>query len=279
MPARNFTDSEEEQIAKIYLSGISARAIARAYNLGHHISITSALRRQQITQRSPAERNRLYKVNPYAFDEIDNELTAYWWGFLYADGFTHNRTLHLRLAIKDIEQVRRLKRFLELEAPIKVIYVGASNTPKKYKQAIIETTDKHLVGRLGNLGIIRNRPIFSKAIRFLPIPLTHHWIRGYFDGDGSARQDKSLSFVGQPELLKWLRLQFATYANTNPKLAITKHITANIHYLTISGRIQALKVADYIYQDATIWMERKRNVIDNWPKPKQRYRNKKGQFT
>jgi len=74
------------------------------------------------------------------------------------------------------------------------------------------------------------------------------------------------------------REQILNEAGTNPNLAVTKHNKANIYYLYISGRIQALKVANYMYQDATLWMPRKRKVIESWPKPQKRYRNAKGQY-
>lgn len=278
MPPRNFTDTEEAEIAKIYSVGkISARAIARAYGLSHHISICSALERQGITQRPAPDRNRLYSLNPNVFDVIDNEQAAYWWGFLYADATLHKRSLKIHLKVADIDQVEKLKTFMESESPI---VARRNDTGKvKYHNACIEFTDRHLTKRLRQLGILVNRPNPLTALSQLPSFLRHHWIRGYFDGDGSARKSKSIVFCGSCKLLIWLREQLANGAGTNPELAVTKHNKANIYYLYISGRIQALKVADYMYRDATVWMPRKRDVIDNWPTPKERHRNAKGQWS
>jgi hypothetical protein len=69
-------------------------------------------------------------------------------------------------------------------------------------------------------------------------------------------------------LLEWLRAQFAERCGTNPNLAVTKHSKANISYLFISGIYQALKVTRYIYRDATIYLPRKKAVIDGWAAPK-----------
>lgn len=264
MPARNFTDSEEEQIGKIYLVGHSARAIARAYDKSHHISIVAALERQDIEQRSPAERNRLYRLDPYAFDEIDNEHKAYWLGFLYADGCVHKRSLQVSLKREDKEQLIKLKSFLQSEAPIKNVKVGASNTDQKYKQALFCVTERHLAERLKTLGIVVSRPDHLSMVENTPVELYHHLIRGYFDGDGSARKSPSIVFCGSKSLLTWIRDTIAQSVDVNPHLTVTKHTIADLYYLYFSGRRVALRVADYLYEDATTWLARKKQVVDSW---------------
>lgn len=278
MPPRNFTDAEEEQIAKIYLAGHSAKSIMRAYDLSHHISICDALKRQGVTQRPAPERNRLYALNPHVFDVIDNELAAYWWGFIYADGCVYRRTLTVHIKEKDMNHLELLRDFMQSESPIKEEEQRLNGYSKSYTRYGIDFTDRHLTKRLRELGIKPYRPNPQAALRHLPIRLTQHWVRGYFDGDGSARTSPSIAFCGSRKLLIWLREQFANEAGTNPDLVVTKHNKANIYYLYISGRIQALKAAGYMYRDATVWMPRKREVIDNWPLPKERHRNAKGQW-
>ena len=287
MARRNFTDSEEEQIAKIYLAGHSARAIARAYGKDHHISIVAALKRQGVEQRSPGERNRLYALNPHVFDTIDNELAAYFLGYLFADGcVSRNKTLGLGIKWSDKELLVGLKTFLESEAPIKSVFVCSSATQeKKYRQATFEATERHLASRLMELGIIAGRPSHEQMIKQTPPNLYNHLIRGYFDGDGSARKPNatrggSIVFCGSKELMIWIRDLIAMQAGTNPRLKIQKHNTANLHYLYFSGTGVALKVARYMYKDATFWLARKKKVIESWPalKPRVIKRNEKGRF-
>lgn len=278
MPGRNFTDEEEKEIAELYLSGVSTREIAKRRGLSHHISIVSALRRQGVEQRSAPERNRLYSLNPQAFDQIDNEQAAYFWGYLYADGSINKRTLTIGLARKDEVLLHRIKHFIQSEAPIKATQERLSSDGPLHQKSIVQITDRYLADRLREMGIMRDRLKPDLVFNQLPRELTHHWIRGYFDGDGSARKSPSIAFVGQQRLLEWMREVFARDAGTNPNLAVSKHRTANIYYLFISGRRQALKVVEYMYRDATIWLERKREVIDNWPLPQVRYRNEKGQW-
>ncbi len=279
MAKRNFTDVEELQIAHLYsVGGFSLKAIARTYGWKHHISFTSALKRQGIKQRSPAERNRLYQLNPHVFDKINNELATYWLGFIYADGCVHKRSLQVSLKTSDKTHLEKLKEFLESEAPIKHVQVGSGKTDKKYKQVLLLVTDKHLSNRLRNLGIAVGRNNFNNCISQIHPHLYWHWIRGLFDGDGSFHTRPGTSFVGDRNLLEFIRKTLANQVSTNPKVKIHKHPTAKIHTLVYGGRPQTLKIAKWLYTDATIWLDRKRQVVKNYPLPQIRTRNKLGQW-
>lgn len=276
---RNFTDSEEAEVAKLYQYGFSARKIASAYGLNHHTSITSALERCNIILRTNEEISRIYTLNQYAFDKIDNEHAAYWLGFIYADGCVSKKSLIVKLARKDEKQVQRLKAFLQCGHPIEQTTSSASNTDKIYKQSGITITHKHLAARLKDLGITPKRKNFEKCITQIPSNMIQHWIRGLVDGDGSFHSYKpGFNIVGQKEMLKFIRDIFAKEIGLNPEIKIHKHPTAKIHNLVYSGRPQCLKIANYLYKDSAIWMERKRNIVEGYPKPKPRKRNKEGQF-
>lgn len=268
MPGRNFTDSEEAEIAKIYQAGHSAKAIARAYGLSHHISICAALGRQGIQQRAAPERNRLYRLNPHVFDAIDNETAAYWWGFIYADGCVSRRTLTTTLHRKDRDHLARLRDFMRATSPI-VDIMANDGMGSKTPQSRVDFTDRDMASRLRALGILPHRPRFDLVTANLPDNLRQHWIRGFFDGDGSARKANntrggSLVFCGQRSLLEWIRAVFAECVGTNPNLAVTACNHSSICYYYISGNRQARNAAAYMYDGATIWLPRKREVYEAW---------------
>ena len=281
MPGRNFTDEEEAEIAKIYLAGTSARAIARSYGFGHHISIVSALNRQNVTQRTPPERNRLYKVNPYAFDVIDEE-AAYWWGFLYADGNVgREKTITVALSVKDQIQIERFRNFLQSDAPIDRATITISSG--KYERLRFSVTERHLAKRLINLGVIPKRHNFEYAIKNLPQGMERHWLRGLFDGDGSINYQKNgqptITLCGGVSLLSWIREILAKYASRNPDHRITKHIKANLYYLTYAGRRQVAAISHFMYDGAHTYMERKHDIaISSYIEPPPRLKDDKGRF-
>lgn len=268
MATRNFTDSEEIEIAKLYTVGkFGVKQIKRAYGFKHHISFSAALKRHGIKIRSNHEANRIYKVNPHVFDVIDNEQAAYWLGFIYADGCVHNRSLSIAIKRKDIEIIQGLKLFLESEHPINLTMCGASNTNKRYKQAQFFVTHQHLAKRLHQLGIVAGRGQSNKTVSQIPNSLIHHWIRGLMDGDGSWHERPGISLCGEKSLLEHVRRTLSENVDTNQNMKIHKHKTAKIHQLRYGGRLQCLRIADWLYKDATIWLERKREVWENWPKP------------
>jgi hypothetical protein len=276
--SRNFTDAEEEQIAKIYLAGHSAKAIMRAYGLKFHVSICDALRRQGVEQRPAPERNRLYQLNPHVFDVIDNEEAAYWLGFLYADGSIQRRSLTLSLKGTDRVHLEKLRDFMRSEAPTKEIVAKCNGYG--YPQCTIAFTDRHLAAQLRNLGIVKRRPSHIRTIKAVPKSLQRHFLRGFWDGDGSisTNPESGLSFCGRRKFMEWIRARLSEEAGTNPNLSVRKHSRADLHYLIYSGRGQALKVLDFLFEGATIWLARKRAVVDAWPPPQIRVRDEKGRW-
>lgn len=284
MSPRILTDEEEAQIAAIYASGISARAIARVYGLSSHTFVAAALKRQRIQQRSPAERNRLYALNPYVFDNVDSEQAAYWWGFIYADGCVHKRSLIVIIKWDDRDHLARLREFMQSESPIKEIIANNPASFSPCHNAKIEFTDEHLASRLIELGILAGRTHPDRARNNMPHQSMRHWLRGFFDGDGSARKNPNggLGFCGSQELMLWIRKILSENVGTSPNIALSTVKHADIRYIRYSGRLQALKVADYMYNGATVWLDRKRSVIDSWPQKRGRLRLKrdeKGRFT
>ncbi len=265
MGQRNFTDAEEAEIGKIYLAGHSAKAIMRAYGLRFHISICAALERQGITQRPAPERNRLYKLNAHAFDEITTQEQAYWLGYLYADGYVgRNRTLAVRLKRADAQHLFRLRDFLQSESPIKenVHYIG----DKGYPQAHVEFTDQHLAARLQEIGIRVGRPDAQTMIDAIPEHLYRHWLRGQIDGDGCIMCPKPkhaliISLTSQEAMLIHVRRIIASHLGLNPNLAIRRVNNEQIFCLIYGGNICALAVASWIYKDATVFLPRKYEVV------------------
>lgn len=261
MPARRFTDEQEIEIGKVYLAGKSTRQIARDFGIDK-TCIISALRRQHIEQRDPSARNRLYNVNAHVFDTIDTEEKAYWYGFLWADGYiSREKTLVVGLQLRDKDHLEKIKSFTESEAPLidRINKIGE----KEYGRAEFMVTDKHLGKRLLELGLKSHRLHDDPAIIFSSVPkhLIRHWIRGYIDGDGSifmSRGRINLNMCGGEELLRQIRDEIREGAGGGNG-HIYKHIKSNIYYLSYSHKTIRTDVLEWINKDSTIQMDRKWN--------------------
>lgn len=255
MAGRILTDLQEEDARLLYLAGNSERQVAGHLGVSRDC-IRGALRRQGVRPRTREKANRLYSVNGNVFDVIDTEHKAYFLGLLYADGCVVRRSLEFSQNEKDSILTKRLKMFLQSEHPIKETVATCDG--KQYAQAKICITDKHLADRLRELGILPQRPSHKSTVIQIPTHLHRHFVRGFFDGDGCAQTKPGLSFVGRLDFMKWVQGTVGTESS------IYKHPKSRVYYLRYASKKRAMPVVEFMYYDATTWLERKRNKILAW---------------
>jgi hypothetical protein len=123
------------------------------------------------------------------FNNIDTEEKAYWLGFIYADGTNgkNNNLFRISLSIKDEQHILLFKKCIESEH--KITY-AETNDPfgygggEVYKSAILSISSKEISQALKKLGINGNKTTYSQLPQ-IDEKFWSHFIRGYFDGDGS----------------------------------------------------------------------------------------------
>lgn len=249
-----------DRLVEMYRNGVSARKIAEFFGFDKGV-VARELKRRGIEQRNPGDRNRLYRVNQYAFDVIDSQEAAYWLGFLYADGMVYHRTLRLTLKDSDRDHVIRFGQFMKSDFIVQTGIVNVKGA--KHKTCSFTITHDHLAARLVELGIVKGMREPDACLRAVPEHLVHHWVRGLFDGDGSAHTKPTISLLGSRRLMAYVRDLFATHVGTNPDLKLMAH-PSGIWYVRYSGKPQSLRIASYLYRDATIFLPRKLAVIQGW---------------
>lgn len=90
-----------------------------------------------------------------------------------------------------------------------------------------------------------------------------HFIRGYFDGDGTIKRNSKsernvqVGFASSHYFIHSLNNVLNKEAKTN---IITPYSRGNYSELTYGGKGNAKKLYDYMYQNATIFLTRKRKV-------------------
>ena len=207
--------------------------------------------------------NRQYSLNEKAFDAIDNEPVAYWWGFLYADGCVYKNQISIKQKLPDKYMLENLRSFLQLGVGVREITSKTGYIPNK-TAAMLIFKSIYMAARLNQLGVVTRRETgFTEAIKNLPYEFQNAWIRGYMDGNGSVKTREAINFVGRKELLEWIRGIFAKKIGTRENVALSRtkceYIFALDYYLG-----NAIKVRDYLYDGATIWLNRKRDRAYDW---------------
>lgn len=204
------------------------------------------------------------RLDETVFDSMDTEEQFYWLGFLYADGNiskTGNR-LEVALALKDIDHLEKFRNFLKLTTEIKTVLRNGHYICRLYVR------NKHLWETLNNLGCVPckslilefpKKEIFKNNKMFIL-----HFIRGYVDGDGCLcyfwnKQYTSIntqvSIVSTESFLNSIKKLFGNkhgYIHNKS----SKNWENKAYQLTFNGAI-ARKFARYLYEKATIYMQRK----------------------
>ncbi len=206
--------------------------------------------------------HRKFPVNETFFEEIDTEQKAYCLGFLFADGCNSGKRLEVSLAKQDRDILERISLLLLCGN----INIKEYKSKKKGVQDRIGlyVVSKRLANSLIKWGCV---PRKTFIVKFPDIPkcLCHHFIRGYFDGDGSitlnykrrVNGEPSFSIVSTKEMLDAIGQRFT---NLGVYYAINKrhkNRDNNNFTLRVSGKKQITKVCEYLYENATIFLKRK----------------------
>lgn len=203
-----------------------------------------------------------YNFNEHYFDSIDCQEKAYWLGFFAADGYNHESRgcIEIRLHKQDIEILEKFKSCLDAHNPIGLYKKTYCN---------LNLSSKHLCKKLAEYGLTQNKT-YTLQLPTLNKHLMRHFIRGYFDGDGCfsviKRNDRKnpnsktyqFNITGMKEPLSIIQQHLVDNIGIvkNSLKRRKSTIAVTIHY---GGRLVCKKILDYLYDGATIYLQRKYN--------------------
>lgn len=127
---------------------------------------------------------KLYKVKHDYFSIIDSEEKAYFLGMMYADGYNGEVRNQIKLKLH-----RKDRSILEVFA--KALTYGESLPPFteehfKTDTLSVQLYSEQLCNDLKSLGCMQAKSLIIKLPTYLTSDLMKHFLRGYFDGDGSV---------------------------------------------------------------------------------------------
>ena len=250
---------------------IQAQEICVKYNVSH--STFSRYMKEYV--HVPIKARPKANFNERYFDNIDTETKAYLLGFYWADGYISSSpidetkvknayTIELSIAEKDIEIVELVKK--EFQTPRPILYQTCKNPSGSISnKARIIVNSKHMWNTLNNYGCTPRKSLtekFPNVEIFRDKSLVQHFIRGYFDGDGCiSYADKEHK---RPNFQMLGTLEFLTEVLTFfPKECQNLTIRHNhnnpkeiIRFINTSDD-KAIKIFNYLYKNATIYLNRK----------------------
>jgi hypothetical protein len=249
-----------EKSIDLYKSGLSSIKVIEITGIGIG-KLATSLKKRGLT-RSNKINSRKYNVNHDFFNKIDNEYKAYWLGFIYADGYISKRKetekkLGIALGIKDICHLETFKKHINATYPIN-IYKSKSFGGVEIEYCRLLMSSGQLFDNLVAKGVFEKKTFILKFPdeSIVPKELQNHFIRGYFDGDGSFKKNNNFyafDLCGTKEFL----LKCQEILGKQAKLQKRHKDDKNNFSFSIGGRRQAKKAGDYLYENATVYLDRK----------------------
>lgn len=244
------------KITELYESGLSVAKIAAMLN-STPTKVNNVLKKEGVSKRKFTEINKRYSFNENFFETIDSEEKAYWLGFIAADGCVHINSyvkkFSLALAAKDKDHLELFIKSINATHPLRLRKGKRSQIFPSY---VVTLHSLIFINSLTQLGIVPRKslilkpPIISKDLR-------KHWVRGYFDGDGSYSEEyHRYSITGTREILHFI-LQETYLRNVKIRpLSDSKAFTIRFSRLS-----EVKRFSELIYQEATIMLKRKECLL------------------
>lgn len=271
---RQLSLEEKLEIIKLYQEGSAANVLRKKFKLQFQ-DIKTVLTEYNITPRTHKESRKSYKYNENYFENIDTSEKAYWLGFIYADGFITRKTngsAVFGLTLAEEEPLIKLNQCLESNKPIgKYRKVNSYNSNSiEYKLAFCSNK---MVSDLEKYGCVE-RKTFKLKFPNLNENLISHFIRGYFDGDGSVflhiqkANNTEYIMLGVTicgiksfldDLSKYIGFENCVYKDKRKK--------TDCYSIKLASNIRCLKLYHYLYSNAgNMYLSRKKDKFDNFIK-------------
>lgn len=217
--------------------------------------------------------NRKYSVNAEYFSDINTQEKAYWLGFIWADGSINKTAPRCsganRFTLTQVEtEANHLQAFVQAIECNYTPVLKDLNRPLGKRTLALDVNSRPFCMALENLGYGTKE--HRTDIPAMPRELLHHFIRGYFDGDGclsvykqndTRRQEWSLT--GNEKLLVQIQniLNQETSVSKNVALKRYKRTTKAVG-LRYGRRSDIPALYDYMYDGATVYMKSKHQKFE-----------------
>jgi len=232
------------------------QATAKKYNI-HTYGFSQYLKKNNILIRKKYEFDRHY------FDIINTQQKVYWLGFIAADGGIRNNQLFIQLSQKDYNHIHKFANIFGV--PVKLGENYDKRTQKIYKYCRLVISSKDIVEGLKNKFLLQNKQenLNGDIFKVIPKKYLNHFIRGYFDGDGcisiNSLKEFSMTFVGTKPFLQSLSDIMIDHLGLNRVKVREFRNHASVCW---GGNLQLKAVHNWLYNDANIFMERKKEIWD-----------------
>lgn len=262
--------TQQKKLKYKYLSGKSSENLSKEFKVSVK-TILNTLRKIGVFIRGPAINSRKYPINENFFDSIDTQEKAYFLGYLFADGCNSGKRINLNLSEKDLDILKIFNKLIHPKG--KPLY---KNGPRKSTllngQVAHTKTNYHLTIENGHIAqILSSYGCTPRKTNTLDFPkfinpnLIPHFIRGYFDGDGSlclfGRKppyiNAYISITSTRKFCTEIQKIIKKELNVNSRILEKTYKTENVVEMRITEAKHVNSFLTWIYKNSTIHLKRK----------------------
>lgn len=252
-----FLESDVKDMYELYQNGSTLKDVGKVYNIGPK-RVGELFSKYGYAARNASDSHKKYTINENFFDDINTQEKAYCLGLLYADGTNSRKrnSISIGLQERDKELLEKVRSVMNINKPL---YFEKNNKSYGQDSYRLDIVNKHMSEILNDIGMVPNKSLVLTYPTCIPNKLMHHFLRGYFDGDGyiSHGRDYTAEIMGTEsfclsvqEILLQQGIESKIYNTTLRKETSTRR-------LYIGKKANFKKFIDYIYTDATIYLDRK----------------------
>lgn len=221
--------------------------------------------RRQLVQLGLSNYGRRYAVNERFFDGWTHE-SAWVLGLLLSDGHLSRQNPTVHFSSVDRELIEKVRACMQATHPIRMSRGGVGHLGDK-PLYLLDVNRRRLRASID--GVVAAR-LKSERVRVPDVPFEHlrHFVRGYFEGDGSIffdepRSNLHVQISGLTAFIESLRerlIDAGVYRTASVYRCPQAQDTST---LNVNGA-QAFHLAHFMYRDApsALVLERKRAVYD-----------------
>lgn len=205
--------------------------------------------------------HRIYDIDDFYFDNIDTPNKAYILGLLCADGNISRNNGSWKLTLQERDKNILIDICNELKTSRPLLKQSVSEYYKKNQQDqyMLYIGNQHMHDKLIEYGLVPNKSLVLEYPSIISQELQRHFLRGYFDGDGSSycgKNGKNCSFMGTASFCDSAKRIIKKELGINANVYSYKN-SPQTSVLYISGGKQVFSFFSWIYKESDLKLQRK----------------------
>ena len=210
-----------------------------------------------------ADNGRKYTLNHDFFEIIDTEEKAYWLGFVFADGYMSKPDgsryiLEIGLSLVDENHIKKFLNSIESN------YHMWRKKNAGNGAAVVHICSKKMYQDLESHGCCNKKSLKPLKPTGIPKELINHFIRGYFDGNGSLHKtgnyvSSARIYSGNKEILEFIYDNMIESAREYYSI----YYDRTCYCLGTSKTTYARQFIYSMYDNANIYLDRKYETYKN----------------